>query len=98
MLQELFEFGELTAGEVMVPRVRITGIPVGATPEELRAILPARRRTRAIPVFEGDLDHIVGMYHIKDLLRLLLDRPAGHGRAASGRLRSCRRRRSSTPC
>ena len=33
MLQELFEFGELTAGEVMVPRVRITGIPVGSTPD-----------------------------------------------------------------
>ena len=29
MLQELFEFGDLTAGEVMVPRVRITGIPLG---------------------------------------------------------------------
>ena len=39
VLQELFEFGELTAGEVMVPRVRITGIPVGAGPDELRAIL-----------------------------------------------------------
>ena len=39
VLQELFEFGELTAGEVMVPRVRITGIPVGAGPDELREIL-----------------------------------------------------------
>ena len=37
VLQELFEFGELTAGEVMVPRVRITGIPVGAGPDRLRA-------------------------------------------------------------
>ena len=31
MLQELFEFGDLTAAEAMVPRVRITGVPVGST-------------------------------------------------------------------
>jgi magnesium and cobalt exporter, CNNM family len=72
VLQELFEFGELTAGEVMVPRVRIVGIPVGATPDDLRAIIGRMPRTR-YPVYEGDLDHIVGTYHIKDLLRLLLN-------------------------
>ena len=72
VLKELFEFGELTAGEVMVPRVRITGIPVGAGPVELREILGHTPRTR-YPIFEGDLDHIVGTYHIKDLLRLLLN-------------------------
>jgi len=75
VLQELFEFGELTAGEVMVPRVRITGIPVGAGPEELRGILGQTPHTR-YPVYEGDLDHIVGTYHIKDLLRLLLNNMA----------------------
>ncbi len=72
VLQELFEFGELTAGEVMVPRVRITGIPVGAAPDDLRQILDRTPRTR-YPVYEGDLDHITGTYHIKDLLRLLLN-------------------------
>jgi CBS domain containing-hemolysin-like protein len=72
VLQELFEFGELTAGEVMVPRVRISGIPVGSTPEDLRRILGTTPHTR-YPVYEGDLDHIVGTYHIKDLLRLLLN-------------------------
>jgi CBS domain containing-hemolysin-like protein len=72
VLQELFEFGELTAGEVMVPRVRITGIPVGAGPEDLRGILGTAPRTR-YPIYEGDLDHIAGTYHIKDLLRLLLN-------------------------
>ena len=72
VLQELFEFGELTAGEVMVPRVRITGIPIGAGPEDLRGILGTTPRTR-YPIYEGDLDHIVGTYHIKDLLRLLLN-------------------------
>jgi CBS domain containing-hemolysin-like protein len=72
VLQELFEFGELTAGEVMVPRVRITGIPVGAAPDDLRQILGRTPRTR-YPIYEGDLDHITGTYHIKDLLRLLLN-------------------------
>ncbi len=72
VLQELFEFGELTAGQVMVPRVRITGIPVGSGPDELRRLLGHTPHTR-YPIYEGDLDHIVGTYHIKDLLRLLLN-------------------------
>ncbi|HEY2434085.1 MAG TPA: hemolysin family protein [Vicinamibacterales bacterium] len=72
VLQELFEFGALTAGEVMVPRVRISGIPVGATPADLRRVLGSAPHTR-YPVYEGDLDHIIGTYHIKDLMRLLLN-------------------------
>ena len=72
VLRELFEFGELTAAEVMVPRVRISGIPVGAGSDELRKLLGQAPHTR-YPIYEGDLDHIVGMYHIKDLLRLLLN-------------------------
>jgi CBS domain containing-hemolysin-like protein len=71
MLQELFEFGDLTAGQVMVPRVRVTGIPVGSPPDKLRQILQSSPHTR-YPIYEGDLDHIVGMTHIKDLLRVLM--------------------------
>jgi CBS domain containing-hemolysin-like protein len=71
MLQVLFDFANLTAGEVMVPRVSITGIPLGSTPERVRALLGRAPHTR-YPVIEQDLDHIVGMIHIKDLLRLLL--------------------------
>jgi CBS domain containing-hemolysin-like protein len=73
MLQELFEFGDLTAGEAMVPRVRITGVPVGSSPEKIRQILATSPHTR-YPIIEGDLDHIVGMIHIKDMLRMLLRR------------------------
>jgi CBS domain containing-hemolysin-like protein len=71
MLQVLFDFANLTAGEVMVPRVRITGLPLGSTPAKIREILGTAPHTR-YPVIEQDLDHIVGMIHIKDLLRLLL--------------------------
>jgi len=71
LVRELFEFGDLTAGEVMVPRVRVVGIPVGASPTDVRRLLLTHRHTR-YPVYDGDLDHIVGMLHVKDLLRRLI--------------------------
>lgn len=72
MLQELFEFGDRTAGEVMVPRVRVVGIQLDAGAPDLRSIIGKAPHTR-YPIYEEDLDHIVGTYHIKDLLRLLLN-------------------------
>jgi CBS domain containing-hemolysin-like protein len=75
LLRELFEFGDRTAGEVMVPRVRIAGVRLGATPGEIRRIHLGHGHTR-YAVYDGDLDHIVGMMHVKDLLRrLLADEP-----------------------
>lgn len=70
MLRELLEFGDLTAREVMVPRVRVVGIEVGTEPAELEQILKGSPHTR-YPVHAGDMDHIVGHVHIKDLVRLL---------------------------
>jgi len=79
MLQELFAFGDRTAGEVMVPRVRVTGIPLGTTPAQVRELLGRTPHTR-YPIYEGDLDDILGMVHIKDLLGVLL-RDEAIGRA-----------------
>lgn len=71
LLQELFEFGDLTASQAMVPRVRVVGVPVGATPDELKKLLTSQMHTR-YPVYINDLDHIVGMLHVKDLLRRII--------------------------
>lgn len=68
---ELFAFGELTAGEVMVPRVGMRGLPLGATPAQMRALMQLAPHTR-YPVYQGDMDHVVGVVHIKDLLKLLM--------------------------
>ncbi|BAW81031.1 hypothetical conserved protein [Candidatus Nitrosoglobus terrae] len=70
MLRELLEFRERTAEEVMTPRVHVTGIPIGATPEKLTTIINQAHYTR-YPVFDSTLDQIVGFIHIKDVLRLL---------------------------
>jgi CBS domain containing-hemolysin-like protein len=71
ILRDLFEFGDRTAGEVMVPRVLLAGIPVGAEPDELRAIVRMQPHTR-YPVYSGDLDNIIGSLHIKEILRHLV--------------------------
>jgi CBS domain containing-hemolysin-like protein len=71
ILRELLEFGDLTAGQAMVPRVRVVGLPVGASPDDIREILTVNRHTR-YPIYEGDLDGIAGMLHSKDLLRRLI--------------------------
>jgi magnesium and cobalt exporter, CNNM family len=68
ILSELFEFGDLTAGQVMVPRVYLVSIRVGTTAEQLREIVRTRPHTR-FPVHTGDPDNILGSIHIKDLLR-----------------------------
>lgn len=72
ILRELFDFGDLTAAQAMVPRVRVVGVPVGATPRDLRRLVLEHRRTRYV-VYDGDRDHIVGVVHAADLLRRLID-------------------------
>jgi len=68
ILRELFEFGDLTAGEVMVPRVHLVSVPVGTTADHLRELVRTRPHTR-FPVYSGDPDNIIGSIHIKDVLR-----------------------------
>jgi CBS domain containing-hemolysin-like protein len=70
LLRELFDFGELTAGEVAVPRVHMAALPINAEREAIAAIVSRTPHAR-YPVYERDRDHIVGFVHIKDLLRLL---------------------------
>lgn len=70
VLRELIAFSDLTAAHVMVPRVRVRGLRTGADQAEIRAHLREGPYTR-YPVYEGDLDHIVGVVHVKDLLRRL---------------------------
>jgi len=67
VVQELLEFGDLTAEQVMVPRVSVVGLDVEDGAAEVNDVL-ARAPHSRYPVVEGDLDHIVGMLHVKDLI------------------------------
>ena len=75
IMLELFDFGELTVASVMVPRVAVQGIERSASHQEIIDLILAQRHTR-YPVYEEDLDHIVGHVHVKHLFdRLLHGRP-----------------------
>jgi len=54
----------------MVPRTRVVGVPIEATPQQVIDLLSEEGHTR-MPVFDGDLDHVVGVLHTKDVIPLL---------------------------
>jgi CBS domain containing-hemolysin-like protein len=72
MLDAVFDFGDLTAHEVMVPRTEMVAISADASLEELIQCVIKQPHTK-IPIYEGDLDHVIGLAHVKDLVRVQHD-------------------------
>lgn len=60
------ELPELTAAQVMVPRMRVVSVALDASVEDVRKIVAERGHTR-MPVYEGDFDHVVGYVNVKDI-------------------------------
>ncbi len=71
MLDAVFSFGDTTVREVMMPRTEMTCVPVNAKLPEVAHILSNHAFTR-VPVYENDVDHIIGILHVKDLVRALI--------------------------
>lgn len=72
MLHNVFKFSDLTAKQVMVPRTDMICVPIDMSLEELNKVATENQYTR-YPVYEGDIDHITGLIHVKDLYKLSLD-------------------------
>lgn len=73
MLKKIFRFGETQIGQVMTHRTRVEAYPLDVSESELLAGLGQSRYSR-FPVYEGDLDHVVGILHLKDLARQQIHR------------------------
>lgn len=67
-LNNVFDFGDTIAREIMVPRPDIDALPRTAPLDELVERAAFGRYTR-YPVYEEDLDHVLGVVHVKDLFR-----------------------------
>ena len=75
MLEGVFEFSEKNARKVMTPRTEIDAIPHDATLEDVLMIVEESGRSR-YPVYEVNLDNIIGLVLTKDLIPVLRHRPA----------------------
>lgn len=73
-LNNVFDFGDTVAREVMVPRPDIDALPSDAPLPELVEKAVFGHYTR-YPVYENDLDHILGAIHVKDLFRAAKEEP-----------------------
>lgn len=68
LVDNIFEFADTTAREVMIPRTEMICLYTNLSYEENLEVAYEGMRTR-YPVCEQDKDHIIGFIHIKDLMR-----------------------------
>jgi CBS domain containing-hemolysin-like protein len=70
MVEGVFELSSTTAREVMVPRVNLIAVDVETPLDEVIEVCATNRLTR-VPVYQGTLDHVVGIADIRDAERAL---------------------------
>ena len=67
MVNNIFEFDDITAAEIMTPRTDVTAVEADSPLAEALQEAVENGYSR-IPVYEEDIDHIIGILYIKDLL------------------------------
>lgn len=72
MIHNIFEFGDKEAKDIMTHRKHITAIDGTKTFAETLAFIKETSHSR-FPVYEDDIDNIVGVLHIKDALERVMD-------------------------
>ena len=72
-IQSLLELQNYSVREIMTPRNAIVAVPVEATLDQVLATFRSQQFSR-VPVYEENLEHIVGYVHYKDLARVWEER------------------------
>jgi CBS domain containing-hemolysin-like protein len=69
LVEKIFDFSERQVNQVMTPRPRVEAIAHDTPLPDILAQVANSQHSR-FPVYEGDLDNIIGVIHLKDLVRL----------------------------
>ena len=67
MINNIFEFSEMTAEDIMTPRTDVEAVDV-EDPLQAALDISIEKGFSRVPVYENDLDHVIGVLHVKDLL------------------------------
>ncbi|MGB2866971.1 MAG: hemolysin family protein, partial [Bacteroidota bacterium] len=70
LIKSILEFSDITAKEIMVPRLDIVALDI-ATPRDILVRKVIEEGYSRLPVFQETIDHIIGIVYSKDLLSLL---------------------------
>ena len=65
LIRSAIEFAEVEAIDILTPRIDITGVPSDATKEEIAQVFAESGYSR-VPMYEENLDHIIGIIYQKD--------------------------------
>ncbi|UCE19565.1 MAG: HlyC/CorC family transporter [Gemmatimonadota bacterium] len=68
MIHSIFAFGETAVREVMIPRIDMICVEIETERDEVLQLISSAGHTR-IPVFQENVDNILGILHAKDLLK-----------------------------
>ncbi|MBQ9868531.1 MAG: HlyC/CorC family transporter [Ruminococcus sp.] len=71
LVRSALEFDEITIDKILVPRVSIEAVEVGDSLDKVRDIFISTKYSR-LPVYEKDIDHIIGVIHQSDVFEIIL--------------------------
>ncbi|MCB2262297.1 MAG: HlyC/CorC family transporter [Candidatus Thiosymbion ectosymbiont of Robbea hypermnestra] len=73
MLLAILDLGKVTVEDIMIPRNEVDGIDIRDPEEEIIDRIKNAAYTR-LPLFDGDIDNVIGIIHVRDALHTVLDR------------------------
>ena len=71
LVKSALEFDEIEVNQIIVPRVNVVGIEINESIEEIKIVFADEMYTR-LPVYEKNLDNIIGIINEKDFFRMLV--------------------------
>ena len=74
LLQSALEFTDLDASDILTPRIDVVGFEIGESTENILQTISETQFSR-FPVYEGTVDHVVGILVAKHLLKELVENP-----------------------
>ncbi len=70
MIHNIFEFNDKSVSDIVTHRTDMIALPIDSTLEETVEIVNLEKYTR-FPVYEGDIDNIIGIFHVKYLFQFM---------------------------
>jgi CBS domain containing-hemolysin-like protein len=67
LLQQVLQLSRMKVCDLMRPRIKVVGFELHRSPDELMQLI-REKRLRHIPVYDGDIDHITGLLHTRQVL------------------------------